>query len=120
MAGPAPARAGLFGDGGEAEYTQDSTAVINDLTEVLNLDMDAPGRDEKVNAVRREGVDWVAKYRRLPNFAGRPSYGATYSVINAVAGHYNNFGTTTPIPKKRLARIQKELGDAGRALERGR
>lgn len=31
----------------------------------------------------------------------------TYSVLNALAGHYNSFGATAPIPKKRLDRINK-------------
>lgn len=44
----------------------------------------------------------------------------TYSALNALAGHYNSFGTNAPIPKKRLERIEKELGDAERLLERGR
>ena len=30
-----------------------------------------------------------------------------YSALNAIAGHYNNFGTTAPIPKKRLDRLIK-------------
>lgn len=31
----------------------------------------------------------------------------TYSALNALAGHYNSFGPTAPIPKKRLDRLQK-------------
>lgn len=31
----------------------------------------------------------------------------TYSILNALAGHFNSFGPTTPIPKKRLERIEK-------------
>jgi len=37
----------------------------------------------------------------------------TYSVLNALAGHYNSFGTTAPIPKKRLERINKVRAAAG-------
>lgn len=43
-----------------------------------------------------------------------------YSALNALAGHYNNFGTNAPIPKKRLERIEKELDDALRFVTRGR
>ena len=43
-----------------------------------------------------------------------------YSAVNAVVGHYNNFGTKAPIPKKRAERIVKELKDAELALSRGR
>jgi hypothetical protein len=31
----------------------------------------------------------------------------TYSALNALAGHYNSFGATAPIPKKRLDRLTK-------------
>lgn len=31
----------------------------------------------------------------------------TYSALNALAGHYNSFGATAPIPKKRLERLTK-------------
>lgn len=31
----------------------------------------------------------------------------TYSALNALAGHYNSFGPTAPIPKKRLDRLTK-------------
>jgi len=31
----------------------------------------------------------------------------TYSALNALAGHYNSFGATAPIPKKRLERLSK-------------
>jgi hypothetical protein len=31
----------------------------------------------------------------------------TYSALNAVAGHYNNFGTKYPLPAKRAERALK-------------
>jgi hypothetical protein len=34
----------------------------------------------------------------------------TYSALNALAGHYNSFGATAPIPKKRLDRLTKVNG----------
>ena len=94
--------------------------MIIDMQEVMALERDAPDREAKIKAAKKEGVDWVAKYRRQPEFAGRPSYGNTYGAINAVAGHYNSFGYAAPISKKRSARIVQELGDAERALKRGR
>ena len=44
----------------------------------------------------------------------------TYSALNAVAGHYNNFGTKYPLPAKRAERALKELNDAEVLLTRGR
>ena len=86
----------------------------------LDLPRDAPNRDATVKAVRAAGISWVAKYRRQNEYAGRPSYGATYTAVNALAGHVNNFGTGTPIPAKRADRLKIELSDAERALARGR
>lgn len=31
----------------------------------------------------------------------------TYAAVNALAGHYNSFGPTAPLPKKRLERLRK-------------
>lgn len=31
----------------------------------------------------------------------------TYAALNALAGHYNSFGTASPLPKKRLERLRK-------------
>jgi hypothetical protein len=38
----------------------------------------------------------------------------TYSALNALAGHYNNFGSQAPIPKKRLERLVKVGSGSGR------
>ena len=63
---------------------------------------------------------WVAKYRRDKGITGRPSYGNVYSALNAVSGHYNNFGTKYPLPAKRKDRVMQEFGTAEIALSRGR
>ena len=34
----------------------------------------------------------------------------TYSALSALAGHYNNFGPDTNVPKKRLDRLTKVCG----------
>jgi photosystem II Psb27 protein len=81
--------------------------VIQDVRAAALLERNAPNREEKMDAVRSEINDWVARYRRDTSFSGRPSYGNTYSAVNAVAGHLNSFGPTAPIPKKRLERLVK-------------
>ena len=42
-----------------------------------------------------------------------------YSAVNALAGHYNNFGTSAPVPKKRLERLVKVRagGDGGGCIK---
>ncbi|KAL3143327.1 hypothetical protein ABBQ38_002164 [Trebouxia sp. C0009 RCD-2024] len=86
----------------------------------LELPKDASNREEVFQDIKDKTTAWVAKYRRGAAFQGRPSYSTTYSAVNALAGHFNSFGLTAPVPKKRLERIQKEITDADRALKRGR
>ncbi|CAL8464026.1 g3561 [Coccomyxa elongata] len=101
-------------------YKEDTATILKDVGAALSLDKSDPAKEEAMNNVRKETNAWVAKYRRDNKFAGRPSYGNTYSALNALAGHFNSFGPTAPLPKKRLERIQKELEDANRMLGRGR
>ena len=96
------------------------TEILGVLKQTLALTNESTDADVVVESVRNESNKWVAKYRRQSNFNGRPSYGNTYSAINAVLGHYNNFGSGTLFPKRRLERVVKEVDDAGRALSRGR
>jgi photosystem II Psb27 protein len=122
LAAPQPAHA-LFGLGGEKaaeRYERETRDVITNVRSAALLERNAPNREETMNEVRKEINDWVARYRRDTSFSGRPSYGNTYSAVNAVAGHLNSFGPTAPIPKKRLERLIKELDDAERFLSRGR
>jgi photosystem II Psb27 protein len=86
----------------------------------VTLEPDNPDRTAAVAAIRAATNAWVAKYRRDNQFSGKPSYGNTYSALNAVAGHINSFGPETPLPKKRLDRVLKELEDADKLIERGR
>ena len=86
----------------------------------MALTSESTDADVVVESARNEANKWVAKYRRASDYTGRPSYGNTYSAINAVLGHYNNFGSSTLFPKRRLERVVKEVDDAGRALSRGR
>lgn len=104
----------------EEIYKEDTANILKDVGAALSLDKGDPTKEDAMNNVRKETNAWVAKYRRDNKFAGRPSYGNTYSALNALAGHFNSFGPTAPLPKKRLERIQKELEDATRMLGRGR
>merc|ERR1712087_405550 len=115
-----PARAGLFGGISEDVYVNDTTQGLEFLKATVELTSDSTNKEMVVDSVRTESNKWVAKYRRQSNFQGRPSYGNTYSAINAVLGHYNNFSASTLFPKRRLERVVKEIDDAGKALSRGR
>lgn len=86
---------------------------------MLSLPVGDAGLGAAVDKTRQVTNAWVAKYRRS-GVVGRASYGNTYAALNAVAGHYNNFGTKYPLPAKRAARALKELDDATLLLDRGR
>lgn len=115
------AQAGLLGGPDKNEvYTADTSLLLEKVQSGLDLPKDASNREEVFQEIKEKTTAWVAKYRRGAAFQGRPSYNTTYSAVNALAGHFNSFGLTAPVPKKRLDRIQKEITDADRALKRGR
>uniref|UniRef100_A0A061QVF2 Photosystem II Psb27 protein n=2 Tax=Tetraselmis sp. GSL018 TaxID=582737 RepID=A0A061QVF2_9CHLO len=117
---PAEAFLGIGEKSAQDQYVEDTTNVIEKTQKLLNLSRDDPAKADAVKEVRSLTNTWVSKYRRDDRFAGKPSFGNMYSVLNAISGHYNSFGPEAPIPKKRLDRILKELSDADRLLARGR
>ena len=104
----------------ESCASSDASACCPAHQATLQLKKDDPALVDSVAAMRKVTNDWVAKYRRNGSFTGRASYGNTYSALNAVAGHYNNFGTKYQMPVKHAERALKELDDAELLLERGR
>lgn len=125
LVGTGRAQAGLFGLGDDdnklfADYTSETNEILGKIKVTLAMDKDDPTKEDNVKALRKDINTWVAKYRREPKISGKPSFGNTYSALNALAGHFNSFGPTAPIPKKRLDRLQKELDDAAVLLTRNR
>jgi len=112
----------LFGIGekSDAKYEEDTMAVIAQVREVLDFPMGAEGREQSIEKTRALTNEWVARYRRSGDYSGRPSYGLTYSALNAVSGHFNNFGTKYPFPVKRKDRVFEELTSAETQISRGR
>ncbi|KAL6782674.1 PSB27 [Auxenochlorella protothecoides x Auxenochlorella symbiontica] len=108
------------GNAAETEYQQLTEGLIKDILNVSQLSRDAPDRENVLKEIKDRSTAWVAKYRRQGSVQGRPSFANTYSAVNAIAGHINSFGFSTPVPKKRLDRIVKDLTDAERQLQRGR
>ena len=96
------------------------SAVVAAVRAAVTLEPGSPERAAAVAAIRAATNSWVAKYRRDNSFSGKPSYGNTYSALNAVAGHINSFGPEAALPKKRLERVLKELDDADKLIGRGR
>lgn len=109
-----------FGDDGSARYTDDTSSIIAEINAALALELDNPAREDTLRKLREDTIAWVSRYRRNSSFSGRPSFSNLYSAINALDGQLNSFGFTSKIPAKRLDRIQKEVADADRQLQRGR
>ena len=109
-----------IGEKSDAKYEEDTKAVIAQVREVLDFPMGAEGREQSIEKTRALTNEWVARYRRSGEYSGRPSYGLTYSALNAVSGHFNNFGTKYPFPAKRKDRVFEELTSAETQISRGR
>ncbi|KAH0459156.1 hypothetical protein IEQ34_011970 [Dendrobium chrysotoxum] len=104
----------------DEEYVKETAEVINKVRSTVNMDRKDPNVASAVAELREASNIWVAKYRREKSLLGRASFRDMYSAINAVSGHYINFGPTAPIPAKRKARILEEVDTAEKALLRGR
>lgn len=118
-ASPALAFPGFGGQTKDEAYAEDTGMILKQVENLLALEKGDPAREQAVQDVRSTINKWVAKYRRA-NVQGKPSFGTTYTVLNALAGHFNSFGNNAPLPKKRLDRIVKEVSDAQKQLARGR
>lgn len=103
-----------------AAYTAQTTAVIAQVRATLDYEGDTDGKAAAIEKTRNLTNAWVARYRRDKVITGKPSYGNVYSALNAVSGHYNNFGTKYPLPVKRKQRVLSEFNTAEIALSRGR
>jgi len=109
-----------FGGDKEAKYQEETTAIIAQVRSTLEMAPGDEGREESINTTRQMTNAWVARYRRDNKTTGKPSYGLVYSALNAVSGHFNNFGTKYPFPAKRKDRVFTEFEQAEILLERGR
>merc|ERR1719473_451588 len=114
------AKAGLFGGIPEKDYQTETSSLADLAREVSTMPKDADGKEQKVESLRAAINGWVAKYRREPKFGGRPSYNNMYSAVNALSGHFNTFGPTAPVPRKRLDRVLYELDQTSLFLGKGR
>jgi photosystem II Psb27 protein len=119
LVAPLSAHAGLFGPSKRELYEEETKAFLDQLQNTLALPADDEAKKDAVLALKKEGNRWVAKWRGS-SFSSSPSFGNLYSVVNAVNGHYNTFGPNSNIPKKRRARVDKEISDAGKYLSKGR
>uniref|UniRef100_A0A6U2XFH8 Photosystem II Psb27 protein n=1 Tax=Lotharella globosa TaxID=91324 RepID=A0A6U2XFH8_9EUKA len=119
IAAPLSAKAGLFGPGQREVYEKETGEFLEELKATLAIPANDDAKKDAVLALKTSGNRWVAKWRNS-KMSSTPSFGNLYSVVNAVNGHYNTFGPNSNLPKKRMARVDKEITDAGKYLVKGR
>ena len=88
----------------------------------LDLPVDSPDKANAIEKTRQLTNAWVAKYRRDKAIIGRPSYDNAYSPLDAVSGHYNNFGTkyrcAAEAQRSRDGRVQNRRDRSPEAAKR--
>eukprot|EP00898_Chlorokybus_atmophyticus_P007077 jgi/Chlat1/7370/Chrsp6S07409 len=109
-----------FAEDVQEKYARETKDVIGMVRTALSYPKGAPEIETAVDQLRKTTNDWVARYRREDRVAGRTSYSNVYTALNALAGHYNSFGPTYPLPAKRKERVLKEMDIAETALGKGR
>jgi len=106
----------------EKEYKEDTLAVLSAIRAVLTLDAKRgdPALVAAADACKPLFTDWIAKYRRDDRFEGRGSFGAAYTAINALAGHWGDVGRDVPLPTKRASRVLQNVTTAEGLILKGR
>jgi len=106
----------------EKEYKEDTLAVLSAIRAVLTLDAKRgdPALVAAADACKPLFTDWIAKYRRDDRFEGRGSFGAAYTAINALAGHWGDVGRDVPLPTKRASRVLQNVTTAEGLIPKGR
>ncbi len=100
------------------DYVQDTVAVAHTIHDTLALPQDASNRQEAEGEARSLITDYVSRYRSRSKVNGLSSFTTMQTVLNSLAGHYNNY-TNRPVPDALRERIDKELSKAEKAAVRG-
>eukprot|EP00276_Gloeochaete_wittrockiana_P007663 CAMPEP_0184651064 /NCGR_PEP_ID=MMETSP0308-20130426/8629_1 /TAXON_ID=38269 /ORGANISM="Gloeochaete witrockiana, Strain SAG 46.84" /LENGTH=212 /DNA_ID=CAMNT_0027085013 /DNA_START=51 /DNA_END=689 /DNA_ORIENTATION=- len=94
-------------------YQADTEGILSLLRETV----DSPNADN-VAATRKAMNDYASMYRRNARVSGLKSYDTIKTLINSLAGHYNNYGPNRPLPKKLKARVEVLFQTIEKALAR--
>ncbi|HAC65157.1 MAG TPA: photosystem II protein Psb27 [Cyanothece sp. UBA12306] len=99
-------------------YTEDTLAVIETLTTVIDLPDDADNKTELQTLAREQINDYISLYRRDTKSGGLKSFTSMQTALNALAGYYTSYGSR-PLPEKLKKRLAKEFKQAKIAVNRG-
>jgi photosystem II Psb27 protein len=99
-------------------YSQDTLAVVQNLTTAIELPDDAPNKKEVQGVARSQINDYISRYRRDPKSGGLKSFTSMQTALNSLAGYYTSYGNR-PIPEKLKQRLLQEFKQVETALQRG-
>ena len=100
------------------DYRQDTLALLNNLTSVIELADDSPERLPAEEQARKQINEYTALYRRSDQVAGSRSFMAMQTALSGLAGHYSAY-PNRPVPEKLKKRLSKEFKQVEMALNRG-
>ena len=99
-------------------YSQDTLAVVQNLTTAVELPDDSPNKKEVQGVARSQINDYISRYRRDPKSGGLKSFTSMQTALNSLAGYYTSYGNR-PIPEKLKQRLLQEFKQVETALQRG-
>jgi photosystem II Psb27 protein len=99
-------------------YTQDTLAVVQNMTTAIELPEDAPNKKEAQSLAKSQINDYISRYRREPKSGGLKSFTSMQTALNSLAGYYTSYGNR-PIPEKLKQRLLQEFKQVESSLQRG-
>ncbi len=99
-------------------YREDTLAVVENLTTVLETPNDAPDMAELRAEARQKINDYAARYRRDSRVSGLRSFTTMQTALNSLAGFYSSYGSR-PISDKLKTRLKQEFRQVEISLKRG-
>jgi photosystem II Psb27 protein len=99
-------------------YTQDTLAVVENLTTAIELPDDAANKQEAQSLAKKQINDYISRYRRDGNSGGLQSFTTMQTALNSLAGYYTSYGNR-PLPEKLKKRLLQEFSQVKVALKRG-
>ena len=99
-------------------YGQDTLAVIENITNAIDIPADAENRQEVSVSARQQINDYVSRYRRNSRYSGSRSFTTMQTALNSLAGFYSTYGNR-PVSEKLKKRLKQEFKQVKFALQRG-
>jgi photosystem II Psb27 protein len=99
-------------------YTEDTLAVVQQLTTAIELPEDAVKKKEAQALARQQINEYISRYRRESSYGGLKSFTTMQTALNSLAGYYTSYGNR-PLPDKLKERLLSEFKQVEIALKRG-